>query len=208
MPITIDDQKLAPDDFGFTTVGQVLGHLQRNNRLVVNVTLNGEAPDLDRMGELRAQSLDGNELYIETVDPTEMAMSVLDEVEQQLAGTDRARLEAADLLQSDRTVKAMEKLAGCFGIWQHAQQSLLQTARLMGVDLSLLNVEGRPIVEFLQGFSAHLRTIRDALEGRDFVLLGDVLTYEMGDSARLWFVAVQSLRDAITTPSTPLRAVA
>jgi len=204
MAVTVDDQTLATDRLGFTTVGQVLDHLQGLNRLVVNVTINGETPDLDRLDDLRASGLSGNELYIETADPREMAVSVLDEVDQQLYDTDRTRAEAADLLQADRTVKAMEKLAGCFSTWQHAQQSLIQTAQLMNVDLTKLDVDGRSLVSFLQDFSAQLRTIRDALESRDFVTLGDVLTYEMTESSNLWHAAIQSLRGAIGQASAPL----
>ena len=41
MSVTVDDQPLHADELGFTTLGQVLSHLQQNNRLVVHVLIDG-----------------------------------------------------------------------------------------------------------------------------------------------------------------------
>ena len=45
MSVTVDHEDLAVDAIGLTTVGQVLSHLQRDNKLVVNLLIDGSRPD-------------------------------------------------------------------------------------------------------------------------------------------------------------------
>ena len=41
MAVTVDRNPLAAEEMGMTTVGQVLTHLQRDNRLVVQLLIGG-----------------------------------------------------------------------------------------------------------------------------------------------------------------------
>src|SRR5437773_6829111 len=47
MPVTVDHQPLSTETLGLQTVGQVLAHLQQQDRLVVNVLIDGQEPDLN-----------------------------------------------------------------------------------------------------------------------------------------------------------------
>ena len=58
MPVTVDSEPLAADALGLQTVGQVLNHLQRRERLVVHILIDGQEPDLDRMSTVRQKRLD------------------------------------------------------------------------------------------------------------------------------------------------------
>ncbi len=84
MSVTVDSQPLCADALGFKTVGQVLSHLQRDNRLVVNVLIDGCEPDLNRLSAVKQSLLSHHTLFVETADPREMALEVLDEVETHL----------------------------------------------------------------------------------------------------------------------------
>jgi hypothetical protein len=44
-------------------------------------------------------------------------------------------------------------------------------------------IEMRSLSDVLSDFTGQLREIREALEGRDFVTLGDILAYEAKDFA-------------------------
>ena len=46
-------------------------------------------------------------------------------------------------------------------------------------------------------FTEQLRELRSALEARDFVLLGDVLTYEMTQTTRHWALALNAIRGVV-----------
>src|SRR3954469_4340552 len=98
MSVTIDHEPMAAAELGMRTVGQVLSHVQRENRLVVNLLVDGCQPDLTRLGHLRASPLAGHTLFIETAAPQEMALEVIDEVDAQLREADRLKGEAVDFL--------------------------------------------------------------------------------------------------------------
>lgn len=205
MCVTVDYEQLPADSLGLRTVGHVLSHLQRGNRLVVNLLIDGQSPDLDRMGSVRQSPLDGHTLFIETAEPREMALDVLAEVEAQLAEADRLKSEAVALLQRNGSAagagagasKAMEKLSGCFSTWHHAQESVLKTAQLLRIDLQRVEVSGRTLTDVADEFSSQLREIKAALEARDFVALADILTYEMTETTAHWRAALGAMREVI-----------
>src|SRR5579859_4911420 len=175
MSVTVDHEPLATEQLGFKTVGQVLTHLQRGNRLVTNLLIDGRAPDLNGIHAVRLAPINGHTIFIETAEPREMASNVLDEVEEQLDDVDDLRSEAADLLQRNQPTKAMEKLSGCFAVWQTAQESVLKVAQLLRINLDLVRVDKEPLSTVLSQFAVQLRQIKTAIEHRDFVTLGDIL---------------------------------
>jgi hypothetical protein len=197
MSVTVDRQPIAADQLGLQTLGQLLAHLQKDNRLVVHVLVDGQEPDLTHMPAVRKLPLDRHTLFIETADPRELADQVLVEVLEQLDEADRLRVEASDLIHKNQNQKAMEKLSGCFSTWQHAQESVLKTAQLLRLDLAAVKVDETPLTELVQAFADQLRQIKGALENRDFVALNDILTYEAPETTARWRAAVATLRQTI-----------
>ena len=197
MSVTIDHETLEAETLGLKTVGQVLSHVQKENRLVVHLLIDGQEPDIDAMGAVRKSPITGHTLFIETAEPRQMALEVLAEVEVQLNEADRLKTEAVSLLQKNAAVKAMEKLSGCFSTWQHAQESVLKTAQLLRIDLGKIFVGVRTLRDVLADFTDQLRQIRAALEGRDYVTLSDILTYETTQTSAQWKLALGAMRDVI-----------
>ena len=197
MSVMIDHETLLTDDLGLKTIGHVLSHVYTRNRLVVNLLIDGEEPDLDRMGDVKRVELIGHTLFIETAEPKEMALDVLDQVEAQLDEADRLKGEAVDLLQRNAAVRAMERLSGCFSTWQHAQESLAKTGQLLRIDLARVTIDGRSLAEVMGEFCGQLRELKQAIEDRDFVTLADVLTYEMTQTSGNWRQAIDAMRGVI-----------
>ena len=77
MSVTVDDQAVPAEQLGITTLGQLLTHVQRDNRIVVHVLIDGEEPDLSHLPKLRQSALQGHTLFIETTEPKAMALEVL-----------------------------------------------------------------------------------------------------------------------------------
>ncbi len=197
MSVTVDHRPLAAENLGLKTLGQVLAHLQKANRLVVHVLIDGEEPDLDHLPAVKQSSVSGHTVFIETADPRQMAIEVLDEVEAALDEADRLKTEAADLLQRNQNAPAMEKLAGCFTTWQHAQESVLKTAQLLRIDLALIRTAGGTMQELFEEFSRQLKQIRMSLENRDFVTLSDLLLYETTETSAQWRSAIIAMKATI-----------
>jgi len=197
MSVTVDHRPLAAENLGLKTLGQVLAHLQKDNRLVVHVLIDGEEPDLDHLPQVKQSPVAGHTVFIETADPRQMAIEVLDEVASQLDEADRLKTEAADLLQRNQNAPAMEKLAGCFTTWQHAQESILKTAQLLRIDLTLVRASKLSMHELFNEFAKQLKAIRVALESRDFVTLSDLLLYETTETSAQWRDAIATMRKTI-----------
>ena len=198
MSVTVDHENLEVEALGLRTIGQVLSHVHKDNRLVVNLLIDGREPDFERLPQVRQSPVKGRTLFIETAVPREMALEVIAEVETQLREVDRLKADAVDLLRkSGGAVKAMEKLSGCFSTWQNAQESVVKVARLLRIDLDEVRVAGRTLSTLIAEFSGQLRQVRQALESRDFVTLGDVLTYEMTETSAQWRGALCAVRDVI-----------
>ena len=197
MSVTVDQEPLAAEELGLTTVGEVLAHLRRDNRLVTNLLIDGREPDLARIGTVRQSPLTGHTIYIETAEPRGMALEVICEVESQLREADRLKSDAVEMLQRNQPVKAMEKLSGCFTTWQTAQESVQKVSQLLAINLDVVRVSGRSLSALMHEFAGQLRQIKAALEQRDFVTLSDILTYEATETSTQWRMALGAIRDAI-----------
>jgi hypothetical protein len=198
MSVTVDDELLAAETLGLDTVGQVLTHVQRPGRMVVNLLIDGREPDLAQMAAVRRSTVVGRTVYIETAVPRQMALDVLDDVHGQLEAVDAFRADAADLLGQDKVARAMEKLGLCLTAWQAARESVVKTAKLLHLDLDRLTVDdGRTAASaatILGGFTEQLRQIKQNLVDRDYVCLTDLLRYEMDGAAERWTALLDAIR--------------
>jgi hypothetical protein len=197
MAVTVDHEPLKAEELGLYTVGQVLSHLKRANRLVVHVLIDGQEPDLNRLTDIRKSTVSNHTVFIETTEPKAMAIEILGEVEKQLGEADRLKSEAATLLQKNQNVKALEKLSGCLVTWQNAQESIQGTAQLLNIDLDQILVADRKISEILAEVATQLKQIKSSLENRDFVTLSDLLIYETTETTTQWQRAVCAMRKLI-----------
>ena len=194
MSVTIDHESLASETLGFETLGQVLLHAQREDRLVVNLLIDGEQPDLSEMSSLRKFPLLGKTVYIETAKPAEMALDVLDDLQAQLIESEQNKSKAADLLQHNQLPAAMEQLGIYFSTWQAAQEAVVRTSQLLKLDLESLHVDSESVSQILEEFSATLRQTRQTLVDRDYVALTDQLLYETDATCDRWISVLDAIR--------------
>ncbi len=197
MSVVIDREPLAVRELGLQTVGQVLAHVAKENRLVVQVLIDGQEPDIEQFGTVRATPIDGRTIFIETANSAELAISVLDEVVDQLNSAEQSKQNAAELLQQGQTNKALCELGVCIRAWQHAQESIVKVLELLRVDAADVVVNDQPLEVCLANFSLQLRQIKTFLEQRDFVSLGDTLLYETCDTTASWLACIQSVRSLV-----------
>lgn len=198
MTLTVDSQHLHLADHGFETLGDVLSHIKSSNRLVTQVLIDGQAPDLTPGSAMRSRRLIDHTIFIETSAPSEIAIDVLDEINRQMDSADAGRSAAIDHLSAGEPNKALQKLSSCFTTWQTAQQAIGQIGQLLKIDLDRVRLDGVSLSDSLNTFAAQLRTVRDALQRRDYVMLSDTLAYEMEPTIRQWRGALAQLRASVT----------
>jgi hypothetical protein len=192
--VTVDHEPLAVGEMGLQTVGQVLAHLHAARKLVVQVLVDGVEPEV---AALRQTALAGRCVFIETADPRQLAADVLSDAHAQLADAERLKRSAAELLQQNQPNKALEQLGGCVRIWQHAEQSVGKVGELLRLRPTDICVNGRGLTDVIAEFSTHLRSIKSALESRDFVLLSDVLMYETAETTAQWQASIESMLETV-----------
>ena len=197
MSVTVDREPLPADRLGLKTVGQVLKHLRNRSRIVVQVLIDGKEPNIDRLGSIKRALVAQHSVFIKTADPRQLAKNVLTEIESQLDEVDRLKNESASLLRRKQFAPAIEKLGGCFNTWQHAQQSVLKVAQLVGLDLHGIQSGGRALTDLMDDCSMQIRKIRTAVEGRDFAVLTELLVDNVTVLCAEWRDAIRSLRGAI-----------
>jgi hypothetical protein len=195
--VTVNREPLAAGQLGLHTVGEVLGYLQRQRQIVVQMLIDGAEPDTDDLRSLSQTRLVGHTVYIETADPRRLALEVLDAVHAELPEAQRLKEAAADLLARNQQARALEHLAGCIRIWQQAQEAMAKVAQLLRVDLGAISLEGTPLERVLARFAEQLRAVRSALEQRDYVSLGDALVYEMQTASQDWGKAIDAMRQLV-----------
>jgi phosphohistidine phosphatase SixA len=197
MNVTIDSQTLAAEQLGLTTVGDVLGHVRAQNRLVTHVLIDGHQPDLGGMTALRQRPLLGHTVYIETAEPRRIATDVIDELGVQMDEAERTRVSVVDHLAAGDTSLALGKLSGCFTVWHAGQQAVEQVAQLLRIDLARISAGDATLVSVLDRFTQQLRTVRTSLEERDYVVLSDTLEYEIAPTLRQWREALAEIRTIV-----------
>lgn len=197
MPIVIDRKNLAAESMGMETFGNVLTHLQKENRLVVHVLIDGEEPDLSALTALRQTRLADHTIFVETTEPAAMALDALEATDAVIDEAAQLSAAAAEALGAGNQNKAFQQLAGAFGKWQNAQDSVLKVSQLLRIDLETIEADGESLTKILDSFSGQLRDIRSAIEARDFVALADVLNYEIPTCAAQWHAAIEAMRGVI-----------
>lgn len=196
MQLTVDSAELSPDSLGLVTVGDAISHASADNRLVVSLLIDGQEPDQDQLPSVRALPLSGRHVYIETADKASLAEEVLQTIGQQINQADALRKACCTTLSSGDTSSVLPQLSGCFSIWLSAQSAIRSVCDLLHIPLSDHPDAPHALTSMLSEFSSQLRQIKDALEQRDFVLLSDVLQYDMEFSAPRWHDAIQAVRSA------------
>jgi hypothetical protein len=197
MGVMIDESSLDTQSLGLRTVGDVLGHVARDQRLVVNITIDGESPDLEQIDSVRKTLVRDHVIFMETVSPFDIARDVLDEVDQQLRQASDLCDQAVSLLRQGTYNEALKRLGGCLSAWGMSRDSLDKITRLLKLDLDDLKFEGQAVTQVVQNFANQLNQLRVALESRDYVELADVLSYDMKPAAQKWSLAIESIRESI-----------
>ncbi len=197
MGVMIDDASLDTLSLGLQTVGDVLGHVARDDRLVVHLTIDGKTPDLDQIDVIRRSLVRDHVVYVETVDPSAIAHEVLAEVDKQLNEAQVLSDQAVANLRQGVYNEALKRLGTCFKSWSLARESLDKVSRLIRLDLETTLVDGTPMSEVIADFAKQLAEIRSALESKDYVMLADTLAFEMKPAAQKWRGALEVVKRSI-----------
>jgi hypothetical protein len=198
MSVFVDDEPAA---LSGQTLDALLGaarqHLEGSGRVVVDVTVEGEALSGAQLEQPEQVSTDGKEVRFYTADPRQLAVDTLRQVKDQLSEAQPMHEQAAELLQQDQPSEGLQKVAQLVEVWLQTQQAVQHSATLLGMDLDALEVEGTPMSQLTDHLAEQLRGLKDMLNNGDTVALADALAYEWPETVQQWTGLVQALIDRI-----------
>ena len=199
MDVRIDGVPLTDLPAEITTLGQVAAHargtIPRQN-LLVSIQIDGRAVEPDELEAALVRPVEqGQRVDFETSVTADAVLKVLTGADELFAETEQIQEQTIDLLRQGQTSKAREHMAHCFNVWQQTQSSVAQVCTLLDVDLETLEVGGDKFSEIITRLRDNLQEIKEALEARDFVLLADVLEYELKETTTKFRGVIGALSD-------------
>ncbi len=186
------------------TIGQVVDQVKTalpdRQRMLVAVRCDGQDVAPDRLDTVLGESVDRYEkLELETSSPWDLAASALSGAGELFSETQGLIEQTVDLLNQGQTTRAMDLLGNCLRVWNQASETVRRTAQLVGLNLDQIVVAGQPISEVFTKLREQLSSVKESLEGRDYVLLADILQYEVPATAQQWQQMIQAVLEQIET---------
>ncbi len=109
------------------------------------------------------------------------------------------RHHIADLLEEGKHSEAMEPLQTMFASWKQIQDTVIVTARTLNADMDHLEVGGVRLLDMVETMRDMLNELVSGIRNQDFVLVGDVLRYELDEPLQHWFGVLDELADRVAS---------
>lgn len=201
MEITVDgvviDDVFVEDE---TTIELALKHVQdhlcADNRLVVGVHCNGQdVPAQEMAATLKKPANSFSSLTILTGTRSSLVSSAMNEAATCLTSTEDACRQTATLLTEGKTAEAAQTLGECLRIWQQVHEAIGKSIEMLQLDPVQVHVDDSPLSELIGKPKGVLLQMKTALQSQDFVLLADILEYEITEVTQNWSSIVKALRE-------------
>ncbi len=172
------------------TIGDVLEwavERLETGRVLVRIDVNGRTLEGEALSSARADSLDGStNLTLLSADRRELSLTMLGKLAALIEWLAPQHKDVAGMFERGETQRGLERLGGLLSAWQQIQGAYGNLARLQSITLKELPVHEVNGETVLNEFCGQLGEIETALRSRDFVLLSDILQYEMDGAIANW----------------------
>ncbi len=199
MQILVDDEAYTPTggpDQSLQALAEEVSARRPDGvrRLVVGLRCDGQEVPPDRLDEVLARAVSTfRSVHLQTQPAAALARATLHQARAILEDSDGLRAQIADHLDQGRHDQAMAALQRLVEVWKHAQRSTQACADALGIPLGELAVEGAGVDDALASMKQQLLQLKQGMEDRDFVLVGDVLRYEMARPTQRWIAILDAL---------------
>jgi len=191
LDIYLDDVPMAVAGADGLTVEQLAqevgSRLRDGRRLVTTIRCDGETLE---PGDLEAALARPASAYgrieFQSSDLGELVRTALTGAGELFERSDRNRREAADMLNAGQVSQGMTALGECFTAWTQAHESVVQSSRLLNLDIGRIEMGDVDVAGWLGLLCEKLRELKEALEVNDYVLIADILRYEFDEISEQW----------------------
>ena len=199
MSIYLDDESVElPGNDLDAVLKEVRQRLVDSGRIVVEIQRDGQAIASSELDSPQDTPIGHSEWRLYTAEPRELAVATLRQVPQRLSDAQEAQAAAADLLQQDRPADAMTHVAEAVEAWQQAQQAMLYSATLVGIELDGKSVDGEPVSQTVSILLDQLKELRELIAAGDTIGMADALAYEWPRTVERWQALIGQMIDWVS----------
>ncbi|MCH7909289.1 MAG: hypothetical protein IIB38_06690 [Candidatus Hydrogenedentes bacterium] len=203
MEITLDGKKqfLLQSDPG--TIGAALieinEYLQANGRALQNIIADGRDVPAEEITSAFGQMpvSDVQRLEIVSADLRALVKESIAELAEVVPELPVACQELAQVLAGDAPEQAFAGFNQLLEIWSVLKERQTQVANSLGIELTVLELEGSSLSKHEEELSGVLDTARQAMESSDFAKLADLLAYDLSTLAERETSIVQLLHSKV-----------
>jgi hypothetical protein len=197
MPFIFDTVALTPAAHltGKSTIGDYLKWAQSllpQGRILVKIELNGALLEGAILAHARREALGDSTLSLFTADMKEISLTMLGKLAALIEWLSPQHRSVAELLERGQTQQGLGRLQGILSAWQQIQVAYGNLAKMLELSLKDLPVHDLNGEAVLEEFCRQLGQIQDALTNKDFVMLADILQYEMDGAIANWMALLEA----------------
>jgi len=200
MDIRVDDEILdQPIGDGdrlealIATVNRTVG---AQGRTITAVFCDGRELDADQLTQaLQSPIKEFARLELRSQPASLVAARIFEQAAALFEETEKDQPLIVEMLNEGNMVRGMELLAGSFRLWQQAHEAVTHAVRLAGIQLDEIRIGETPSLDIINGLHEKLAQIKEALQARDFVMLADILQYELAETIENWKKLIAGLQE-------------
>jgi hypothetical protein len=197
MHILLDDHRPdLPGTFdGRSTLGDVLQWARTHlpgGRVIVSVRRDGVVLQGPALTDARRDPMGGAVLELTSADQKELSVTMLGKLAALIEWLAPQHRQVASLLEQGNTPLALQRLQGVLSAWQEIQAAYGNLAKMLELSVKDLRVHDLSGEASLDEFCRQLEEIQAALSKQDFVLLADILQYEMDGAVANWMALLEA----------------
>jgi len=181
-------------------VARFRSELAAQNRMIVTIRCNQQDVPDNRINEvLQHKPEQYARLDFITENITRLAMGALEAAKELLAESRNPQAQLITHLANDQIEPALEQMAACVTAWAQAHFSVVQIVQLLNLDINDLTYHNMKVVDILNQVAKQLEQLKQCLEAKDYILLNDVIQYEIAPSFDRWEGLIDTIRGQIET---------
>ena len=175
-----------PEDV-FAAVVELGEYLRQKGRAILSVRAdNEEVPAEDLLRRLHGKAIaDVGALEVTSEEIETLILTCLKELHDVLPELPNACRQLSAVFQSENPDDGFESFEKLAEIWQTIKARQIQLSSAMEIELETLEIDGVSIGQHSEELNEYLEEAAKAIEGQDYVLLGDLLEYELAPRAEL-----------------------
>jgi hypothetical protein len=198
MQVFVDDKPVNASLLGAGTLEEGLRGIQATispRRILVGFRCDGEdiaGPAMAETLQRPVASFERLELFSSTKE--DLVVDTMEQASTSLEEAETTTQNVAELLIQGKSSEAIRTLGDCLRVWQQVHDAVGKSLMLLEMDPEETTVRDQPLSTAIARPKDVLLQIKQALTAQDYVLLADVLQYELADVTNLWHLLIARIR--------------